>query len=188
MNYIDLVLLLLLVVGLIQGIRHGLIKEIAIIVALIVGIYVAQYLAKPMQLWAVDTFDMNASVAQVSSYVLLFIAGAGIIHLLANLIKKLLKMIQLNWINRILGGLFGFLKYLIILSFLINILNMTESYFKISKKEQVRTSNLYKPVGDIVPTIMPFVDFSQAKRSLDATVGKMTEEAAKALEEGYKRL
>ena len=60
--------------------------------------------------------DWSPKTIQIASFIILFIIIIYAVSLLAKMITKTLKIIALGIINRIFGGIFGLLKWCVILS------------------------------------------------------------------------
>ncbi len=163
MNILDIVLIIPLAFGCIQGIRHGFVKEIGSFIAIVVGIYLARFWSESLSHAIVEWLDCTPQVALVVAYAVAFIIGALGIHLIAYLISKLLSLIKLNWINRIIGALFGTFKWLLILSVILNFLSMINSYAPLIQTRTIKESILYKPVENTIGNVLPFLDFEKFK-------------------------
>ncbi|MEO0075938.1 MAG: CvpA family protein [candidate division WOR-3 bacterium] len=111
---IDIVIAIILVIAIITGIIKGLVKEIAVIAGLILGLYIAsqKYLALERYL-----FHSNpvSTTYKVISFIIIFVIVLVIVLLLGLLLKKVIQLIMLGWLDKILGGIFGFVKGLIII-------------------------------------------------------------------------
>lgn len=79
------------------------------------------------------------------AYILLFVGVALGMHFAAKLLTTFLKKIELNGINRCLGGLFGCLKWAILVSAILNLLLIIDPYICIIKPEAKHASFAYKP-------------------------------------------
>ena len=59
---------------------------------------------------------------------------------------QLLRAIQLGFINRLLGGVFGMVKWLVVVLVVVFCINMLDSYFHfLDNSKVVQTSTLYRP-------------------------------------------
>ncbi len=157
MNYLDIILGILLIIGLIRGISKGLFVELASLVAIIAGIYGAI----KFSFYVSDFLEAKISLAPQYTKLLAFgITFIGIIlgvSLLGKLLTKVAKFAFLGWLNRILGGLFGFLKFAMISSAIIMFLAPLNDTLGIIKKETLDNAILYKPVKAIAPAIYPAI-------------------------------
>ena len=144
MNWLDVLIVLPLVFGLVRGLMHGLISEIIAFVVVILGALGSWLAAPPFSAWLLKQFAWPENVCDVVAYVLIFIGIAIILSILAKLLTNLLKAIHLGWANRLLGGIFGVLKYGVVLLVVIFILDKTnEAFHWLDESPVVQTSMLY---------------------------------------------
>ncbi|MGA0895931.1 MAG: CvpA family protein [Flavobacteriaceae bacterium] len=116
MNGIDLIVLLFLGYGLISGFIKGIVVEIAGIIALILGLVGASKFSTLLGEFLSGYVNWNLKTVQIVSFILLFVVIIYVVGLLAKMITKTLKIIALGWINKLLGGVFGLVKWCVILS------------------------------------------------------------------------
>ena len=119
MNIFDVIILIILLYGLIKGFIKGFIIEVAGIIALILGVTGSFKFARILEVYLNSYFDWSPKTIQITSFIILFIIIIYAVSLLAKMITKTLKIIALGMINRIFGGIFGLLKWCVILSSLI---------------------------------------------------------------------
>jgi membrane protein required for colicin V production len=116
MNIFDVIILIILLYGLIKGFIKGFIIEVAGIIALILGVTGSFKFARILEVYLNSYVDWSPKTIQITSFIILFIYA---VSLLAKMITKTLKIIALGMINRIFGGIFGLLKWCVILSSLV---------------------------------------------------------------------
>ena len=119
MNIFDVIILIILLYGLIKGFIKGFIIEIAGIIALILGVTGSFKFAIILEVYLNSYVDWSPKTIQITSFIILFIIIIYAVSLLAKMITKTLKIIALGMINRIFGGIFGLLKWCVILSSLV---------------------------------------------------------------------
>lgn len=143
MNYLDIIILLPLVYGLIRGIMRGIVKEIFAIVGIILGIVVARIYAGDLAEWLhqLSTWDV-ALLRPIAAFVL-FMAVALACNALAALLTKLIKLISLSWFNRLIGGLFGMLKWALILIVIITCIDKVDGILHFIQPEVKQSSVCY---------------------------------------------
>ena len=73
MNFLDIILLLLLVYGLIQGIRHGFVKELSSFIAIIISIYAAKFWSDDLAVIITSIVEIKDKIAVIISYIFIFI-------------------------------------------------------------------------------------------------------------------
>ena len=151
MNSLDLFLVIPITLGFIFGLFKGLIKELISLVAIIAGIYGAKLFAPLVSKILINTFAFTPTTARPTAYIILFIAiGIGLL-LAANAIDKIFDSLSLGGLNKLLGGIFGALKYALIVSVLLNVFDALDSRFSIIKHQTKENSIAYKPLMKFGP-------------------------------------
>jgi len=89
----------------------------------------------------------------IISFAVTFIIVAVLVFLSGKIIHKFVSIIALGFINRLLGGIFGFLKTALVLSLILYFLAEFDTESKILKQDVKEESLLYDPVESIVPRI-----------------------------------
>jgi membrane protein required for colicin V production len=155
MNYIDIILIVPILWGIYKGFIKGLIIEAAGFVALALGVWGGMNFSVFLSSKIKSVFNWDSEYLPIISFAILFLGVIISIFLIASLLSKIAKKLALGGIDKLLGSLLGGLKFALILSVIIFIINAIEkSYPQISftAKEQ---SLLYKPLGKIAPLIIP---------------------------------
>ena len=118
MNYIDIILSLILFYGLFKGFTRGLIIEAASLLSIIIGILGALTFTPIME----NLLSYFFSDEKLPSSIILFTASLILIVLSVNIfarnLTKFIKMVSLGGINKVLGGIFGVSKYILLISIL----------------------------------------------------------------------
>ena len=157
MTTLDIILLIPLAYGLIRGFFRGFFKEVASLVGIFFGIFVAKWLGLGFAGFLQAQFDWSPQVAQPVAYMVLFLLVAIALNVVAWLLAKVLSAASLGWVNKLAGGLFGFLKFALVLSLLLNCFVRINNVTHWADENTLEKSALYKPVKAIVPTILPTV-------------------------------
>lgn len=106
MNWVDIILLMLLVPPVLSGWKFGLIRSFLGLVALIVGIVLASRFYSPLADRVLDRV-FQPGVAMVLSFLLIFIFAAGAIGIVIVRLDNLVTTSILNWVNKFGGAVFG---------------------------------------------------------------------------------
>jgi len=158
MNWIDFVIIALLVFGLIQGFIDGLIIEIAELAALVLGIWGAIHFSW----WTADRlagwFDMTSSWTGVISFAVTFIVIVTAVYLIGKILDSVMKAISLGFVNKTLGAVFGVLKTALILSVVFVFLNTIDEKKHFLPSATINNSFFYNPIADLVPSIFPVIE------------------------------
>lgn len=149
MNYLDIILGGLILYGGVKGFFKGFIIEAASVLALISGIVGALLFAASINDLLQSYFDFEKVPPAGIVFALIFIAIIIFVNLLARLLTKVIKMAALGLINRILGALFGGLKFALVLSALLLIIDQFTFLFQFFDTTILEESLLYQPVKSI---------------------------------------
>ena len=121
MNLFDMVCIIILGYCLVRGIFRGLIKELSSIVGVFGGFYAAYtYYMKVGKLFS--SWISNTSYLNILSFLIIFCGVFIIISIIGVIIKYLLNIAFLGWVDHICGTGFGTIKGILIVSMLLMIL------------------------------------------------------------------
>lgn len=139
---LDIFIIVVLLWALFSGWRAGFIKEVASMVGALVGLLVAATCYSSFgEYLAVNGSETNM-VTSVIAFFLLWIFVPIVLGYVANVLTKSLKGMKLGMPNSILGALVSALKYLIILSCVLNVMQSLH----ILNEEKAQESTLLSPV------------------------------------------
>lgn len=117
MNWLDIMLLVVLILTAIIGIFKGLVKQVIGLVAVIAGLVLASlYYEGAAGLF--ETFIKNTLLSNFLGFLLIFVAVLVAGAILGHLITKAIKG-PLAFANRLFGGVFGAVKGLLICGILV---------------------------------------------------------------------
>lgn len=157
-SYLDIFFAIPLLWGIVRGLMSGFIRSLSVFVGLILGIYLAHVYASDLSPTISEWFTISAKQCLSLSYVIIFIVVMLFVAIAARILDKFVHLILLGWLNKLLGALFGFFKWAIILSFFVMLIEYANSKFEFLSQEKKSESLLYEPIKVIVPTIMPYVE------------------------------
>jgi membrane protein required for colicin V production len=106
---LDLVFVLIIALSTGLAVTKGLAREIVSLVALIGGLLLAAIFYRTPALWFVD-FSRSETVAQLLGFLIIFLGCLTAGAVVSFIVNKFVKMAKLQWMDRILGGVFGFLR------------------------------------------------------------------------------
>ncbi len=117
MNGFDLMVLVIVLFCMIRGMFRGLIREVSGIVAVIAGFYGAftyYWMVSPHLAFLIET----PAIRHLVSFGVLFCGIVILVGLMAALIRKLMHVVFLGWVDRTFGLVFGTAKGVLIVSVL----------------------------------------------------------------------
>lgn len=159
MNYIDIVLVILLVFSAIGGFKNGLIVELASLAALILGIWGAIHFSYVTSDFLIENLNFNSEHLPVISFIVTFIVIVILVHIVANVVDKMVETIMLGFVNKLAGLVFGVLKAALILSIILLVFDKIDKDVKILPESTKSESRMYEPIRNLAPSIFPFIDF-----------------------------
>jgi membrane protein required for colicin V production len=157
-EYLDIILAIPLIWGAFMGFKKGLILELASIVALVLGIYGAVKFSDLTADYLNSYFEISSNWIGLVSFLVTFIGIVICVSLLGKVIDKMLKLVALGFINRLLGLIFGLVKYAIILSFVIFFFENLNQKFQFIDQNLEEITFLYTPIKMIAEPIRPLLD------------------------------
>jgi len=170
MNYFDIIFVIPLLWGAYKGFTKGFVLEIASFLALGLGVWgglkfsylSAKYLSK--------LFNISEKLMPLISFSVVFIIIVIAVFLLAKVLQSVLKKAALGLVNRLLGLVFGILKFAFILSVILNLVNVFNKEVEFITPEKKESSLLYSPIEKLSQLLIPGI------KDLKIDTSKITEE------------
>jgi len=158
MNFLDIVLGILLAAGLIKGIRNGFFVELASLVSMLLGILIAIHFSYLTKDYLENYGTWNPKTVQVTAFALTFILVVVAVSALAKIFTSIANFASLGIFNKLLGGVFGILKTILIISIVLNLFQKVNSGITLVNRETLEQSKLYHPVREISKRIYPSIE------------------------------
>ncbi|HUW05451.1 MAG TPA: CvpA family protein [Williamwhitmania sp.] len=157
MNYFDIIIGILLIIGAIRGFIKGFVSQLFGILALVVGIFAAIKFSS----WAADKlvmwFHIQSELLPIISFLVVFGAIAVALILVGKLFDKVLETASLGIINRLAGSIFAILKTALIISVILWGVNFIDTKVRFLPDDAVNKSILYKPLSLLAPAVLPYL-------------------------------
>jgi len=171
MTVIDIVLGALLLFGLIRGLSKGLFVEVASLVALIAGVYGAIHFSHFATDFLESRVDWDEKYINIASFAITFIIIVFAISLAGKALTKLADFAALGVLNKLLGGIFGFLKIGLILSVILMVFSTMNKSIPFVDDEDIEESVLYEHVRSLAPMIFPnIIDIKEEQEEANNTL------------------
>jgi membrane protein required for colicin V production len=117
MNALDIFVGVILIYGLVRGIFRGLVKEVSSLIG-VLGAFMAAYSFYGMVGGYLSGVVSSPAYRNLLAFLIIFCAVVVFVNVLAIVIKYLLKIVFLGWLDRLGGVVFGFIKAALIVSVL----------------------------------------------------------------------
>lgn len=185
MNYFDIIIIIPLLWGAFKGFKKGLIIEVASLIALFLGVWGGVKFSSVSAKYLGEMFSISEKLMPLISFAVTFILIVIAVFALAKLLQKLIKMVALSTINKIAGAAFGVLKFTLILSVILNLINNVNSEIEFIEPEMQESSLLYKPVSSVALILIPGLSDISLNGVVENAVRK---EASSRLEEASEEI
>ena len=114
---IDIIIGAILIYGIVRGFSRGLFLEISSLISLIAGIYIASKFYNIVAKYFQKIISWEENYLIILSFIIILILSIICINLIAKSLTKLADNISLGLLNKMVGSLFGFIKFFIVLIF-----------------------------------------------------------------------
>ena len=121
---LDLAVALVMVLSLALGLWRGLLREVLSLLGWVLAFYLAQAHAVTVGEW-LPLDGVNPGVRLASAFVLVMLLVLMGVAIVLWLVKAVITVVGLGWVDRGLGGLFGILRALVLLLAATAALSMT---------------------------------------------------------------
>lgn len=180
MNYFDIIIVIPLIWGAYKGFRKGFIIEIASLIALGLGVWGGIKFSAVSAKYLSEAFDISEKLMPLISFSVTFILIVIAVFMLAKMLQKIIKMVALGLVNKVAGALFGALKFVLIISVGLSLVNTIDAQLGFIEPEMKQSSLLYKPVSKVALIVIPGLK----EISLDGVIEEAIEkEASSRIEE-----
>ena len=107
----------------------GLVNEWAGLLGVFLGYFLSVIYAPNLNFWFQNAFEISFNYSLISARVFIFLVSYVFFKILGSVLTKILKLVWLNWINRVLGCVSGAFKALVFMSVFLTIYNNSLLYF-----------------------------------------------------------
>jgi len=155
MNPLDIFFLIIIIISMGFSLFRGMIKEVFSLISIVGGIIGANLLYPKVTIFLMR-FITSSLWANIIAFVIIFLIVCVLINFVGVLLHKTLKKLALNWVDKVGGIAFGFIRGVIIVVILVIILTK----FPIANSNKLIISSqivphLYKVVKIILAFLPP---------------------------------
>jgi len=146
MNHLDIIIFIPALWFGYKGFTHGLIRELASLAALIFGIYAAFAFSDLVAEWI-----CNPNIPKEVYFAITFLGVLIAVFFLGRLIEKIIKLVIPEFVNNLLGALFGVAKVMVIFSVIFYFIHSIDSKNVLLTEKTTEKSFTYKYIEPIAP-------------------------------------
>lgn len=148
METIDWIIVIVLALGFLAGLIRGLIRQAFSFGGVIVGVVCGAFLYKPLAGFLLTGLKMTEKVAEVLSFIVILVVVPVLFGLVGRMISKLVHVADLGFVDRLLGGVFGTLKWFVLLGLIFQLMNITGLTEKVMRNREDQEKGFYPAVRD----------------------------------------
>ena len=157
MNDLDHILLFIIGIGACIGLYRGFFREaistLGLVLAVIAANYVSPYARPHLGEWV-----ESETVSAVVIWVVVFLLSMFVLNKAAYLLGRLMKSVRLGWVNRLAGGVFGALKYVLILALAISVIEVVCAHVEgLRIQPMLQESQLVPYIHQLVDVVSPWI-------------------------------
>jgi membrane protein required for colicin V production len=152
-SILDFVILAILVYSIVRSAMRGFVREIYIVISVLIGSILATWFYRPVGNLFKDVVRTE-NVALFLGFSLIFVGTLLVGAVITWLITRFMKLVKLQWADRLLGAAFGFIRGWLIAAVIL--LGLTA--FEV-QTERVRNSQLapyFLPGSRVIAVITPY--------------------------------
>lgn len=157
MNYIDYILISIILIGFILGYKDGLVRKVIGLFGLIVAIYIAVTYSDTLGEYLSPMFNDENYLAKIISGFVLFLATILAFAIIKRLVHPTDKVNK--FLNQLLGGIVGTIQIVFFTSVFLLLFNI----ISIPKQEDIDESILYNQIYSVIPTTIDLIVGSDFK-------------------------
>ena len=157
MNYIDIIIIALLIIAALHGVWKGFIRQLFGLIALFLGIWCAFHFSDFAASYISRWIDKNETAVTIISFAVTFIIVLMGVIFVGKITEQLVKVVALGLFNRLIGVLFSVAKMALILSVCIWLLLAFDKLWPFFPHHDSGQSILFAPVAKLAPSLFPYL-------------------------------
>ena len=155
MNWLYIIICIVLLIGLYKGYLNGFFVELTSLIALIAAIYGSIYFSNFAGDWLRVQVAWEDVYITIASFIVTFLVIIFVITYVGKLITKVIKTVNLSFINKIAGAAFGLVKMGFLASVILMFINSASGEFHIIGKDIKENSIVYGHIAPLAPFLLP---------------------------------
>lgn len=149
MNLIDSICLIILIYGSYKGFKNGIVGELLSFLGILLGIYLSKTYYPIVDEYLATIFDSTNQLISLISVILIFSVTIILTKILSKVITKALNVMALGLLNKLIGSVFGLLKYLLILCIITFIFSQANDVFVFIETNKIEETQIFSKIQKI---------------------------------------
>lgn len=150
---LDIIFAIPIVFGVYKGYKSGIVKVLLILIFFLIGLSLGMKFIPMLSSYLKESFEINPGLLPIISFLIVFILTLLLGKIVIKLLESLLKLIYMNWINKIIGSVLGMATSVLILSTLVYLSNNID----LISLEAKSSSFLYPYIEPVAPTFYAYM-------------------------------
>lgn len=155
MNVLDIFFIIPLVWGFWRGFIKGLVVEAATLISFGMAVYGAVKLSDSLAGYLKDSRGWTTEYLPVIAFAGIFLVVLIIVYFITKLVERAVEAAALGVVNKLAGAAFGMLKFALVMSLIIFVIEAVEKNISVIPAEKKEGSLLYRPIAAVAPTVIP---------------------------------
>lgn len=160
MNFIDILILILLLFAIWRGFKKGFIVELFTLLAVFAGLYAAVHFSDYISVRLKEDAGWDWEYVPVVAYTLCFLAVGAMVYFGGKMLEKIIKVVQLGLVNRMAGSVFSVITMVLLMGGAILISDAYDDRSDILSEETKNGSLFYYPVLNTSKVLIPKIEES----------------------------
>ena len=145
MNIIDIIIIVILAYAFLKGFFNGFINEVSSFVGFLIAAIVSYNFSEPLSNLLIDFVEIDKKILNIVCLIILFILIALVFKIFGKGLTKLIKFISLGVFNKLVGGFFSAIKYVIVFTTIAIIYkNFVQIYPELLSNSYVESSTSFQ--------------------------------------------
>ena len=157
MATLDIILLICLVPFLVRGLTKGFTAQLIALASVILGVWLSFKFTDLVCTWLEPYLEVSPQVLHIIAFLLILVAVILGLHLLGKMIRGLIKLVMLGWLDRLLGLVLALATGALVLGLLVLLVDTLNVRFGFIKEETLAASILYEPLKEVATTVFPYM-------------------------------
>ena len=157
MNILDIILLICFVPAIIQGLRKGFIAQAVSIISIVAGIWASARFADIVTEWISQYITASEQVLRLVAFALILVLVFLVLAALGKILEGVVRLVMLDWLNKLLGVIFALLKTGLIVGLAIMVFDSLNDNLKIVEDAVLNESILYPPLKKTAFEVFPYL-------------------------------
>ncbi|MBP5689608.1 MAG: CvpA family protein [Bacteroidales bacterium] len=157
MNFIDIIIILLMLPLVIHGLSKGFISQAVGLITMIAGTILSWWVTKAIGGDIATLAGISVPAANAITFTVVFLILAIILALIGKIIRSIIRLVLLGWLDRTLGAVFAFATSVLVIGLLLIVVNALNETMLLFDRSLLEESYLYPRLTGAVRYFFPFV-------------------------------